>query len=282
MQTIGAFDIGIKNLSYCVATFDVSGSLHHIDKWANLNLLADGASSQSQTRCLCGGPASYADHAPSAEGSATGIVRLYCKKCAKRAEKPPLELPAGAKLVDWREWAVGKVADSAKAAKRYTKAALESKAAALRLMPYKPTKAKGVTLQTLLAHMERCLSAELPHLARAATIRLENQPAEFAPHMKSVQIMLFVLLDHRLRQEYGWTGKIEFVHASVKTRGTDAGTGKAAKASRKTAGSQRAMDLLEAAGPRVAADLAWLKGQARQIDAAETLLMCVDGVQTPS
>jgi hypothetical protein len=59
----------------------------------------------------------------------------------------------------------------------------------------------------------------LPTFAQATLIRLENQPVMKGPTMKSVQIMLFTLLGHRLETEYAWTGAIEFVHAGTKSKG---------------------------------------------------------------
>ena len=261
MTTVAAFDLGIKNLSYCVATFDGSGSLVNISRWANLNLLADGAESQSQTRCACGGPASWQD---------VPAAKLLCKKCAKKSAKPPLDIE-GTRVSEWREWGISHgIAD----AKRMTKKALEAKAAETRLMPYKAPKAKGVSLQAILVGMEKCLTTELTHLVKASRIRIENQPSEFAPHMKSIQIMLFTLLDHRLRAEHGWVGSIEFANASVKTRGTDAGTGKDAKRSRKLAAITKVTDVLTAAA--LSADLAWWNAQAKKDDLADALLMCLD------
>ena len=269
MTTIASFDLGIKNLSYCVATFDASGSLVTVDRWANLNLLADGAESQSQTRCSCGGPASFQDRV---------VAKLLCKKCAKKSAKPVLDI-SGTTLAAWRSWAQGPplllpVAD----AKKLTKTVIEEKAAAIRLMPYKAPKAKGVSLQTILVGMETCLTAELGFLATASRVRIENQPSEFAPHMKSIQIMLFVLIDHRLRTEYGWTGTIEFVNAGVKTRGCkDAGTGKDAKRSRKLAAIAKVTEVLGKAGSGGSDKLAWFLGQAKQDDLADAFLMCLDG-----
>jgi hypothetical protein len=267
MQTIAAFDLGIKNLSYCVATFDASGSLVAIKRWANLNLLADGADSQSQTRCGCGGPASWQDRP---------IGRLLCKKCAKKSAKPMLDI-SGTTLAAWREWATRQGQGQGMTAaetKKYSKAALEEKAAATRLLPYKAPKAKGVSLQAILVGMENCMNAELPHLAAASRIRIENQPSEFAPHMKSIQIMLFTLVDHRLRKEHGWTGSIEFANAGIKTRGTTAGVGKDAKRSRKLAAITKVTEVLTQSG--AATDLAWWSSQAKQDDLADAFLMCLD------
>ena len=268
-RTVAAFDLGIKNLSYCVASFDASGALTAIHRWANLNLLADGAESQSQTRCPCGGPASFADVG----------VRLYCKKCAKKSAKPVLELTGKPKLADWRTWVASGAGGLDEAvAKKMTKTAIEAHAASRRLMPYKAPKAKGVSLQQLLVGMEKCLDTELVHLAVADRIRLENQPSEFAPHMKSIQIMLFTLIDHRLRTEKGWTGSMEFVNASVKTRGAGVESGKENKRSRKLAGIARVTDALTATGSTGAGHLTWWQTQSKQDDLADALLMCLDAV----
>ena len=272
-QIIAAFDLGIKNLSYCVAEFDNSGGLVAVRRWANLNLLADGAEAQSQTRCGCGGPASWADRG-AAVGSTTTI---WCKKCVKKGaagSKPVLDIAAKApKLADWRAWAPTGLGVTEAEAKKMTKSVLEERAAAVRLMPYKAPKAKGVTLQALLAAMEVCLDAELPWLATAGRIRLENQPSEFAPHMKSVQIMLFTLIDHRLRKEHGWAGAMEFVSAAVKTRGAAVAAGKEHKRARKAAGIERVTGILKGVADE---RLAWWSAQAKRDDLADAFLMCAD------
>lgn len=279
--TIAAFDLGIKNLSYCVATFDVSGTVQEINAWANLNLLADGAASQSQTRCsilvagkVCGGPASYEDRV---------AAKLLCKKCAKKSAKPVLDI-SGSSVAAWRDWSVHRFGLTVAAAKKLKKTDIQEKAAAIRLLPYKAPKVKGVSLQQILVGMEACLTAELPRLAVADVIRIENQPSEFAPHMKSIQIMLFTLIDHRLRTEYGWTGTIEFANAGVKTRGcASAGVGKDAKRSRKLAGIAKVVEVLGSVGGEAAEKLAWWKSQAKQDDLADAFLMCLDfRVSTPN
>ncbi len=269
-RCVASFDLGIKNLSYCVTKNDSSGNLLAIYRWVNLNLLADGAASQSQTRCGCGGPASW-----SSTNTTDSQISLLCKKCAKKSSKPGLEL-TGTKLSDWREWAVSTLGIAEKDAKKMPKNAIQARAASVRLMPYKAPKAKGVSLQSLLAAMEICLTTELAHLHRADVIRIENQPSEFAPHMKSVQIMLFTLLDHRLRTEKNWKGSIEFANASVKTRGTDAATGKDGKRSRKLAGIARVSEILTSSShPEIKEYQAWWQSQAKKDDLADALLMCV-------
>jgi hypothetical protein len=269
-RCVASFDLGIKNLSYCVAQVDVSGNIVAIYRWVNLNLLADGAASQSQTRCGCGGPASWSNQQTESE------MVLLCKKCAKKHTKPMLDL-TDTTLAGWRVWAASRFDIQEKETKKLSKISIQTRAATICLMPYKAPKAKGVSLQSLLAAMERCLHTELMHISRADVIRIENQPSEFAPHMKSVQIMLFTLLDHRLRVELDWKGTIEFANASVKTRGTDAATGKDGKRSRKLAGIAKTMDSLTEGGkiyPELLNYRTWWQNQAKKDDLADALLMC--------
>ena len=280
VHTIAAFDLGIKNLSYCIASFDVSGTLTEIHRWTNMNLLAGGAESQTQTRCSCGGPASFCN------GSASGTT-LLCKKCAKRssATKPVLDFATLTTrtngkpvLAEWRVFAVSHLGVSEPVAKKLKKTDIEALAATKFLMPYKAPKVKNFSLQQLLAGMETCLTTEIPHIVAAGTtlIRIENQPSDFAPHMKSVQIMLFTLLDHRIRCETpgGWSGKIEFANASVKTRGTDATVGKDGKRSRKLAAIEKVYTILKETPHRI-----WWQAQAKQDDLADAFLMCLDGAR---
>ena len=265
MSVLAAFDLGIKNLSYCVADVDSSGGLVAVRRWANLNLLADGADSQSQTRCPCSGPASFEDMG----------VRLYCKKCAKKAAKPVLDLD-DMSVKSLRAYATCGCGVESAAAKKMKKPELLAAIGQRRLLPYKAPKARGVSLQTILAGMEKCLDAELQWLAQADRILIENQPSEFAPHMKSVQMILFTLVDHRLRTERAWTGTIDFVHAKKKTAGADIATGKENKKARKAAGIARVRAALVAAGAAGAEKLAWWSAQAKQDDLADAMLMCLD------
>lgn len=267
---IAAFDLGIKNLSYCVATFDTSGGLTGVRRWANLNLLADGADSQSQTRCVCGGPASFEDCV---------AKRLYCKKCAKKSAKPTLDCE-DMTLKGLRAYASSACGVDASAAKKMKKPDVLVAIGSHRLLPYKAPKAKGVSLQGILAGMEKALDAELGHLAAADRILIENQPSEFAPHMKSVQMILFALVDHRLRREHGWTGAVDFVHAKKKTAGAEIAAGKENKRARKAAGMERVRAALAAVGVAAESQLAWWSAQAKKDDLADALLMCMDAASS--
>jgi hypothetical protein len=210
------FDMGIRNLAYCV--IEHADTTWKVNAWDNVDLLEDGKSAQAAKKCgACGAAAKWIGEGIKwCNACATGVRR---KKSASRIPTFPT-LPASASGVKGlRSVAAEKgMTDTKKASKDV----LLSWLAERYLMPWKPEKAGNVALQVILRKMDIWLTTVLPTLATASLIRLENQPVMKGPTMKSVQIMLFTLLSHRLLKEYGWSGNIEFVHAGVKTRGAAA------------------------------------------------------------
>jgi hypothetical protein len=171
-------------------------------------------------------------------------------------------------------------------AKKAKKDDLVAHAGTRYLMPWKPKKAMGVSLTVLLRAMDTWLNSVLPTFASASLIRLENQPAMSNPTMKSVQIMLFTLLSHRLAREHGWTGAIEFVHAGTKTKGTTgavpvaadatvtatADEGAAYRARKKTAETET-IDALTRAGATTW--LTYFQSKTKKSDLADAFLMAL-------
>jgi hypothetical protein len=204
MPKILSFDMGIRNLAYCIA--DVSGTAFTINDWDNFDLLA-GSDSQSASRCVCGGPSSWTDLSNN----------MWCKKCVKSGKTALKGLPSDVTLnvKGLKEFAEKMGWSMPKKPKKDDYLDLVKKAF---LMPY--TKPKGTMkteLSVLLLAIEKFLDSRLSAFSEVATIRIENQPAFDAPTMKSVQIILFTLLSHRLRIEKEWQGNVVFVHASKKT-----------------------------------------------------------------
>jgi len=202
-RTILSFDMGIKNLAYCLA--DVSGTTFTIRTWNNYDLLA-GSDSQTASRCACGGPPSWV------EGTT-----LWCKRCVKAKKTSKVGLPANYSLTvkslkelsaleNWTLCAKPKKDDYiAYVSTRY-------------LLPYvKPKNTMKTDIGVLFNAIEAFLDGHLADFSKASIIRIENQPVFDAPTMKSVQMMLYSLLLHRLRAEKKWNGTIVFVHASKKT-----------------------------------------------------------------
>ena len=213
MTTVG-FDMGIRNLAYCVVEHDLSGAWT-IKAWDNIDLLEGGTSSQTAKSCHgCGAKkATWCDTGHKwCNACATGIRR---KKSA--VLKPVLQvLPCTVSVKELRPLAVFAGVEGAK---KMGKEGLIAWATTQWLMPWKPAKTKDAGLAEILLAMDTWLTSVLPTFATSSLIRLENQPVMKGPTMKSVQMILFTLLSHRLRVEYSWKGSIEFVHAGTKSKG---------------------------------------------------------------
>lgn len=281
------FDMGIRNLAYCLIEH-LPDDMWAIKAWDNVDLLSGGASAHTARRCVgCGGPAAWV-HQTNGElwckGCATGVRR---KKTVTRIPTlPALPCPVAAK--DLKKLGVAEGWATAKCKKEELVAA----ATARYLMPWKAPKATSPSL----AHIRRCmdtwLTSILPTFAQATLIRLENQPVMKGPTMKSIQIMLFTLLGHRLESEFGWRGEIVFVHAGTKTRGKDspevlgeedvggeevdkvAEDGKAYRARKRTAETET-VAALETRGASAAAWLPMFQGRSKKSDLADAFLMAL-------
>jgi len=198
-MSILAFDLGIRNLAYCLV--DSSGAI--ID-WNNYDLLA-GTDSQSASRCSCGGPPSWTDLSGG----------LFCKKCvkAKKLKVLPLETVTIKTLKELAEKEGGWALARSSKKDEYIQAANSRY-----LMPYvKPKGATKTDLSIILDAINVFLDTRLELFTKCVEVRIENQPVFDNPTMKSVQIILFTLLCHRLRKERGWSGAVKFVHAAKKT-----------------------------------------------------------------
>jgi hypothetical protein len=215
------FDMGIRNLAYCMIkhSVDLSGNPSWcIMAWDNVDILEGGISSQISRSCTgCGhkNPC-WSDLSGGKWCNACGSQ----KKVKKTATCKPLLpiLPCSCNLKDLRTLAISMEVPNAKKSK---KEILYEWASVKYLMPYKPVKTMKTSLENILKAMDNWLDTVLPTISQSNLIRLENQPVMKGPTMKSVQIILFTLLSHRLLKEYNWNGKIEFVHAGTKNKNTD-------------------------------------------------------------
>lgn len=214
-----AFDLGIKNLAYCLLKQHENGSSdctkmnHTIIDWNNINLLEGGISSQSSNRCKgCNGPGHFkGEGAVWCKGCSTGIRRPKKSIC-----KPTLVILPGCtnkklpKLLDLRKLAGADY-------KKTSREDVEKHLATLYLMPYIPPKAKAPAMYEIYKNMSAWLDTKLEDFKQANVIKVENQPVLTNPVIKSVQMILFTLLWEKLTKNYGWKGLIQFVHAKVKT-----------------------------------------------------------------
>jgi hypothetical protein len=262
MTKILAFDMGIRNLAYCIT--DNSGNDFTICEWDNFDLLA-GSDSQSASRCFCGGPPSWVD--------ISGYI--WCKKCVKNNKTTLKGLPLDIKLnnkvlkefIQKMGWDIPK---------KSNKGVYMDLIKQHYLLPYiKPKGTMKTDLSILLLAIEQFLDSRLAKFSEVSIIRIENQPVFDAPTMKSVQIMLYTMLSYRLRKEYNWAGKIVFVHASKKTEDAqttvDAAGGnyKARKDTAELLVTQKLVDLKHEVW------INFFNSKKKRSDLADAFLMCL-------
>jgi len=281
------FDMGIRNLAYCLLRHE-EDKTWNVVAWDNVDLLEGGVSAQSAKKCVgCGAAAAWISNNGKKWCKACA-TRLRVKKSAREKPEHPT-IPCALSVAALRTLATECGVEGAKKMKKDT---LLAWAAERYLMPWKPVKAMDSSLSTVLAAMDKWLDSVLPTFASAALIRLENQPVMKGPTMKSVQMILFTLLSHRLSREHRWSGRIEFVHAGVKTRGaathsekavdlsgavatpTTAEDGKAYR-DRKSAAEAETVRNLTERGPLAASWLTYFQGKSKKSDLADAFLMAL-------
>jgi hypothetical protein len=267
------FDMGIRNLAYCVIEHGISGEWS-IAAWDNVDLLEGGETAQTAKSCAgCGGGAKWicvADGMKWCKACATG-VRVK-KSATAKPSLPCLPCDMGAK--ELKALATGRGVD----AKKMKKPDLVAWAQKMYLVPWKAVKTMSVGLGTIRKAMDTWLTSVLSSMARAELIRLENQPVMKNPTMKSVQIMLYTLLAHRLETEYFWTGNIDFVHAGVKSRAVDytdiSGASGEYKARKDTAEVDVAA-ILAKGGAKASVWAKFFAGRTKKSDLADAFLMAM-------
>lgn len=269
------FDMGIRNLAYCMIEHTESG--WNVKAWDNVDLLEDGVSAQNAKKCsACNGAAKWIGEGHKwCNACATGVRR---KKSATRTPTLPTLPSTATGVKGLRTVAAEKgMADTKKAGKE----ALLAWLAERHLMPWKPEKASNVSLQIIRQKMDIWLNSVLPTLASATCIRLENQPVMKGPTMKSVQIILFTLLSHRLEREYGWRGSIDFVHAGVKTRAAEAAAGDEKTDMKDSEAYKKRKQTAETEVDRLLTErgsgswLTFFKGRTKKSDLADAFLMAL-------
>ena len=280
------FDMGIRNLAFCLLRHE-EDKTWNIVAWDNVDLLEGGISAQSAKKCVgCDASASWISNADGKKWCKACATRVRVKKSARAKPEVPT-IPCALTAVALRDLASGAGAEGAKKMK---KEELLAWASARYLLPWKPTKAMDSSLGTVLRAMDKWLDGMLPAFASATLIRLENQPVMKGPTMKSVQMILFTLLSHRLAREHNWVGRIEFVHAGTKTRGAPkevkvgtadlsgaaivAEDGKAYRARKASAEAETEKQLTDR-GVHGEPWLAYFRGKSKKSDLADAFLMAL-------
>lgn len=256
-----AFDIGIKNLAYCV--LDGSGS---VVKLENANIMPE---SDPPPPCRkCKSRASWQD--------SEGLV------CKRHANKPALILPGQTKPVT--QIPTLGILRQILAANDLPKAANKDAAINSILtkfsLPYKPPKeasASKLSLDTIHDGIRKFVAERWELFSKANNILLENQPVYKNPHMKSVQVILYATLRENALRESKPT-KFHLVHAKKKV--ADAAAGDEGYAERKAKSEEKVKELFTTGA--IKGDEAhrhWLQAK-KKSDMADAVCMCIDFVSS--
>ena len=259
MTTLVAFDIGIKNLAFCVMRRDSSNQ--ELLALENYNLLA----SETAAAILCSkckAKASYESvlgptckrHIPSTHP----LLQEDGKVCEKMPLMPVLK--AAAKALNLK----GKTKDS-------LIEALKTRHS----LPLVKVKAPNAAKQTLVAlhdALRTMVTDRWTAFSSCQEILLENQPALKNPHMKTVQVLLFAALRERFLQS-NLNPNFHLIHAKKKVMTAEKGD--AGYADRKLGSEQRFQELIDSGKLKGSLTEAWLVAK-KKSDMSDAVCMCMD------
>lgn len=252
-----AFDIGIKNLAYCI--YDPSSqTIHAIE---NVNLMA----ADEVEHILCA-----KDHKVPTTATYASVLGPTCKR-----HVPDSHPILTGTLQILKATAKEKGIVKGKMPKKENLLTLLKTAYSLPVIKAKKPKAAAQSLETLHdALRQMVLIRETIFNKSIKAVLLENQPAFKNPHMKSVQVLLFaVLRDWFLTMDH--TPSYHLVHAKKKVQ--DAASGDAGYADRKRGSDERARILFENPAIKATEEIraVWQTAK-KKSDMSDALCMCVD------
>jgi hypothetical protein len=274
VKTVLAFDIGIRNLAFCLQRKNTDLSSNPVDllQWDNYDLLAGQSAAtakQSVEHCSsCSAKATYESRG-----------RNYCVRHCP-LDRPAIrdlsgnllkKLPAAKQL---REYLQAKGVPNPPKSKGDLLKKI-SELYSIPILKLKVKKAVDTELTVLHDGIRRFVFQNKDSFAQADEILLENQPVLKNPTMKSVQILLFASLrDILIGPEGHRCPTLRLVHAKMKVAGKKGDEG---YKERKDGGEAKVMGLLQA--PTVSDPLKWrlhLGQYSKKNDLTDAFLMCWD------
>lgn len=246
-----AFDIGIKNLAFCILE---ANRIHRLE---NTNILTPVAQIAC-SKCKCNAK----------------FIAQNTHFCARHVPKTFTVVRKAPTATELKEVATTAGIQTAKK----TKATLLAELSQTHAFPFKQPKQPKASTQSL-AELHDALRTFVANawddFRHATHVLLENQPAFKNPHMKSVQVLLFATLRERFLQA-GLSPQFHLVHAKKKVQ--DAEAGDAGYAERKSKSEQRVADLLTS-GTISAVEATVLTPwttMKKKSDMADAVCMCYD------
>lgn len=273
-MSVLAFDIGIRNLAWCVMEKQTDSSGVNVLGWDNYDLLAGqsaATASESALNCAsCSSKATYETRGGN-----------YCVRHC------PLDRPAfrdlSGNLVKRLPPAKGmqellKAKGVAKIPK--SKGDLLKKISEMYALPIlKQKKKKAVDTELTVLHdgIRRFVTQNKELFGKCKTILLENQPVLKNPTMKSVQILLFATLRDILQPDLSKSPpQLKLVHAKMKVEGKKGDEG---YSERKAGSEKRVTDFLQ--GGKLSRGQHWrnhLASYTKKNDLTDAFCMCLDNL----
>jgi len=269
-QKILAFDIGIRNLAWCLMTR--GESKWTILGWDNYDLLAESSTqtAKENLKIICSKCKKKGNYIR------TGSLPT-CAKCCPE-EFPPLKDSDGKICKSIPSLEILKslclFLNPKKKDKKSLLNLLETRYS-LPIVPLKATRSKNEDLATIHSSMQRFTDMNAGIFEKATHVLLENQPAFKNPTMKSVQILLFATLRDRLPGDR----YVGFVHAGKKnnTTGTKDDKGDKGYSNRKKASEERIKTFLDTNTiDEKEKWLALLQTNQKKSDLCDAMCMCID------
>ena len=279
LKTVLAFDIGIRNLAFCLQrkNTDVSSNPVEILAWDNFDLLAGQSASTAKQSgdhcCSCSSKATYQTrgrvfcvrHCPLDRPAFRDLSGNLVKKLGSAKELQQFLLSKGVQKVPKSKGDLLK---------------LLSEQYSLPILKLKVKKAVETELTVLHDGIRRFVFANREKFLMANEILLENQPVLKNPTMKSVQILLFATLRDVLQppgdSNASRCPSLRLVHAKMKVAGKKGDEG---YKERKEGSESRVVELLQA--PRLSDPLRWrlhLAQYTKKNDLTDAFLMCWDAL----
>jgi hypothetical protein len=274
-STVLAFDIGIRNLAWCVMEKQTDSSGVQVLGWDNYDLLAGQSAltaSESALNCAsCSSKATYETrggvycvrHCPLDRPAFRDLSGALLKKLPPAKQLRDILVAKGAQKV-------GK-----------SKGDLLKKLSDLYALPIlKQKKKKAVDTELTVLHdgIRRFVTQNKELFSKCTTICLENQPVLKNPTMKSVQILLFATLRDILQPDLSKSPpQMKLVHAKMKVEGKKGDEG---YAERKAGSEKRVTDFLQTR--KVDNGQRWrnhLASYTKKNDLTDAFCMCLDFLQ---
>jgi hypothetical protein len=270
-MTVLSFDIGIKNLAWCITN---TADELEIRGWGNYNLLQDEnqQTTAAPTCAHCQAKAKYvsthglscARHVPAA---APILKDLSGNVLAKVPGAPVLKailMQKGIKVPKGKDAMVTAI----------------KAVASIPVTKVKVPHAAAINVSEIHDSIRTFVRTQIaPFFPDLTDVRLENQPVLKNPVMKTVQILLFATLRDCILETGRASPPFKLVHAGMKVKGKETGT--AGYAARKKGSEDRTVERLKA--PKMANAAHWLaffQAHKKRNDLADAFCMCLDAVAT--